>query len=48
MEFKVRTEYEARYERNNIHGRMTIQDWGITYAELAAILRQVRVHPQRI
>jgi gluconate 2-dehydrogenase alpha chain len=34
MEFKVRSEYEQRYGRNFIPADMTIQDWGITYAEL--------------
>ncbi len=34
MEFKVRTLYEERYGRNFIPADMTIQDWGITYAEL--------------
>jgi choline dehydrogenase-like flavoprotein len=34
MEFKVRSLYEERYGRNFIPADMTIQDWGITYAEL--------------
>jgi len=34
MEFKVRTMYEERYGQNFIPADMTIQDWGITYAEL--------------
>src|SRR4051812_42350647 len=34
MEFKVRSMYEERYGRNFIPADMTIQDWGITYAEL--------------
>ena len=34
MEFKVRTMYEERYGKNFIPADMTIQDWGITYAEL--------------
>ncbi len=34
MEFKVRTLYEERYGKNYIPADMTIQDWGITYAEL--------------
>src|SRR5882672_4777925 len=34
MEFKVRSEYEARYGKKFIPQDMTIQDWGITYAEL--------------
>src|SRR5437016_7327144 len=34
MEFKVRSEYEARYGKKFIPEDMTIQDWGITYAEL--------------
>src|SRR3977135_2746057 len=34
MEFKVRSMYEERYGRNFIPTDMTIQDWGITYAEL--------------
>jgi gluconate 2-dehydrogenase alpha chain len=34
MEFKVRSLYEERYGRNYIPADMTIQDWGITYAEL--------------
>ena len=34
MEFKVRSMYEERYGKNFIPADMTIQDWGITYAEL--------------
>ncbi|HTD90799.1 MAG TPA: GMC family oxidoreductase, partial [Burkholderiales bacterium] len=34
MEFKVRSNYEERYGKNFIPADMTIQDWGITYAEL--------------
>jgi gluconate 2-dehydrogenase alpha chain len=34
MEFKVRSLYEERYGRSYIPADMTIQDWGITYAEL--------------
>src|SRR3977135_1950457 len=34
MEFKVRSEYEARYGKKFIPEDMTIQDWGISYAEL--------------
>src|SRR5882724_1700893 len=34
MEFKVRSLYEQRYGKNYIPADMTIQDWGITYAEL--------------
>src|SRR5204863_5194944 len=34
MEFKVRSHYEERYGKNFIPADMTIQDWGITYAEL--------------
>ena len=34
MEFKVRSFYEERYGKNFIPADMTIQDWGITYAEL--------------
>ena len=34
MEFKVRSLYEERYGRSFIPADMTIQDWGITYAEL--------------
>ena len=33
-EFKVRSLYEERYGKNYIPADMTIQDWGITYAEL--------------
>ena len=33
-EFKVRSMYEERYGRKFIPDDMTIQDWGITYAEL--------------
>ncbi|MEQ1776391.1 MAG: GMC family oxidoreductase [Burkholderiales bacterium] len=33
-EFKVRSLYEARYGKNYIPADMTVQDWGITYAEL--------------
>ncbi|HZM45908.1 MAG TPA: GMC family oxidoreductase [Burkholderiales bacterium] len=34
MEFKVRSLYEERYGKSFIPPDMTIQDWGITYAEL--------------
>src|SRR5712664_4227922 len=34
MEFKVRSLYEERYGKGFIPADMTIQDWGITYAEL--------------
>ena len=34
MEFKIRTLYEERYGKGYIPADMTIQDWGITYAEL--------------
>lgn len=34
MEFKVRSMYEERYGKKFIPDDMTIQDWGITYAEL--------------
>src|SRR5436190_10902927 len=34
MEFKVRSLYEERYGKAYIPADMTIQDWGITYAEL--------------
>src|SRR6202162_5268778 len=34
MEFKIRTLYEERYGKSFIPPDMTIQDWGITYAEL--------------
>ena len=34
MEFKVRSLYEERYGKKYIPDDMTIQDWGITYAEL--------------
>ena len=34
MEFKVRSMYEERYGKKFIPEDMTIQDWGITYAEL--------------
>src|SRR5260370_233379 len=34
MEFKVRSNYEERYGKQFIPDDMTIQDWGITYAEL--------------
>src|ERR1051325_11543592 len=33
-EFKIRGRYEERYGRKYIPEDMTIQDWGITYAEL--------------
>ena len=33
-EFKIRTLYEERYGKGYIPADMTIQDWGITYAEL--------------
>src|SRR6195256_6457704 len=34
MEFKVRSLYEERYGKSFVPADMTIQDWGITYAEL--------------
>jgi gluconate 2-dehydrogenase alpha chain len=34
MEFKVRSLYEERYGKGYIPADMTIQDWGISYAEL--------------
>jgi gluconate 2-dehydrogenase alpha chain len=34
MEFRIRTRYEERYGKDFIPPDMTIQDWGITYAEL--------------
>src|SRR6201989_1288660 len=34
MEFKVRSMYEERYGKSFIPADMTIQDWGISYAEL--------------
>lgn len=34
MEFKIRSQYEERYGKNFIPADMTIQDWGISYAEL--------------
>jgi gluconate 2-dehydrogenase alpha chain len=34
MEFNIRSEYERRYGKKFIPADMTIQDWGITYAEL--------------
>src|SRR6201989_171879 len=34
MEFKVRSNYEDRYGKKFIPDDMTIQDWGISYAEL--------------
>ena len=34
IEFNVRSFYEERYSKNFIPADMTIQDWGITYAEL--------------
>ena len=34
MEFKVRSMYEERYGKKFIPDDMTIQDWGISYAEL--------------
>src|SRR4051812_4045914 len=34
MEFKVRSLYEERYGKAFVPPDMTIQDWGITYAEL--------------
>ena len=33
-ELRVRTLYEERYGKNYIPADMTIQDWGVTYAEL--------------
>jgi gluconate 2-dehydrogenase alpha chain len=34
MEFKLRSLYEQRYGKSFVPDDMTIQDWGITYAEL--------------
>ena len=34
QDFKIRTMYEERYGKKFIPDDMTIQDWGITYAEL--------------
>ncbi len=34
MEFKVRSMYEERYGKKFVPDDMTIQDWGISYAEL--------------
>jgi gluconate 2-dehydrogenase alpha chain len=34
MDFKIRSMYEDRYGKKFIPEDMTIQDWGITYAEL--------------
>src|SRR3982074_2461466 len=34
MEFKVRSMYEERYGKKYIPEDMTIQDWGVSYAEL--------------
>ena len=34
MEFRVRSMYEERYGKNFIPADMTVQDWGISYAEL--------------
>jgi gluconate 2-dehydrogenase alpha chain len=34
MELKIRSLYEERYGKNFIPADMTIQDWGISYAEL--------------
>ena len=34
MEFRIRSQYEERYGKKFIPEDMTIQDWGITYAEL--------------
>src|SRR3984957_7530424 len=34
MEFKIRSNYEERYGKKFIPDDMTVQDWGITYAEL--------------
>src|SRR6185503_14272954 len=34
MELRIRSLYEERYGKNYIPADMTIQDWGITYAEL--------------
>src|SRR5262245_14032202 len=33
-ELRIRSRYEERYGKKYIHEDMTIQDWGITYAEL--------------
>jgi gluconate 2-dehydrogenase alpha chain len=34
MELKIRSMYEERYGKNYIPADMTIQDWGVSYAEL--------------
>ncbi|HEU5277232.1 MAG TPA: GMC family oxidoreductase [Xanthobacteraceae bacterium] len=34
MELRIRSMYEERYGKKFIPGDMTIQDWGVTYAEL--------------
>src|SRR5437868_7371689 len=34
MEFRIRSNYEERYGKKFIPDDMTIQDWGISYAEL--------------
>ena len=34
MDLKIRSFYEERYGKNHIPADMTIQDWGISYAEL--------------
>src|SRR5215813_2813870 len=34
MELKVRSMYEERYGKNFIPAHLTIQDWGVSYAEL--------------
>src|SRR3982075_3391691 len=34
MEFKIRSNYEERYGKKFLPDDMTIQDWGISYAEL--------------
>lgn len=45
-EFKVRSMYEARYGKNFIPEDMTIQDWGITYAELEPYTTSLNTWPR--
>ena len=42
-EFKIRSNYEARYGKKYIPEDMTIQDWGITYAELEPYYEKVEI-----
>lgn len=39
-EFKIRSKYEEKYGKSFIPQDMTIQDWGITYAELEPFYEQ--------